>query len=63
MDLISGLAEFVIRISAVASALFVDAVIISGVLGKNRNAETLITKCSSLLLLFFIAFSVKMVMG
>jgi hypothetical protein len=63
MDLISGLAELVIEASAVASAMFVDAVIISRLLGKDMQADTLAVKSAALILLFLIAFSVKVVMG
>ncbi len=63
MYLVFGLADAVIDASAIASALFVDAIIICRMLGKDKYAETLTTKGASLLLLFLIALTVRMVGG
>ncbi len=60
---VSGLAEAAINASAIASAVLIDATIVSRLAGRTREADLLAAKGISLLVLLLISVSVRMVMG
>lgn len=63
MGFVAGFADMVLRVSAIASVLFVDAIILASLFRPGKRSETLIAKCTAVLVLFMIALSVKLVVG
>lgn len=60
---VSGLAEAAINASAIASAVLIDATIVSRLAGRTREADLLAAKGVSLLILLLISVSVRVVIG
>ncbi len=61
VEIVAGLAGIVMRASAPAAALFIDALILSRLFRPGASADSVAAKATALLALFLIAFSVKVI--